>query len=452
MAKENISSNYFFLLLYLLNLVQSSIIIKFKRYLPINPESKSITLEEFINKRINNIYTTNLFLGNPPQTIPGFLKSYEHKFYLSNEYCPNQKYFYKEKSKTFSLQSSEANYIGKYIYDTLYLDSINSNKIKLDNFSINVDNDLKSPQCFHIGTQLSIKEIEKETNIIDILHKQNFIKSYFYEYKISNDDELFLELDLNIDINKNNEYKFIKPINIKVSYYNINQKWGLSFYKFKLNNYTFSLNTETQAEFNINYGCFFGITEFKEYFEKYLEDNDIFVEAKYIEREFYIYFFKKNLKNVEKLKNIELVFYHRELNFNFTFTYEDLFIENDKGYYFLVIFDYKYSDSWKFGYPFFKKYNFVFNHDSNIMGFTNSNINNNIISYDKNINDKYKSSKIICIVILGLVFAGVIILLFGILIGKKIFSVRKVKVNELLELYDYKAKDSENQNTLEYNK
>ena len=86
------------------------------------------------------------------------------------------------------------------------------------------------------------------------------------------------------------------------------------------------------------------------------------------------------------------------------------------------------------------------------MGFTNSNINNNIISYDKNINDKYKSSKIICIVILGLVFAGVIILLFGILIGKKIFSVRKVKVNELLELYDYKAKDSENQNTLKYNK
>ena len=30
--------------------------------------------------------------------------------------------------------------------------------------------------------------------------------------------------------------------------------------------------------------------------------------------------------------------------------------------------------------------------------------------------------------------------------------VRKVKVNELLELYDYKAKDSENQNILEYNK
>jgi len=450
MAKENISFIYFFLLLYLLELIQSSLIIKFKRYLPIKSESKSITLEEFINKRINNIYTTNIFLGNPPQTIPGFLKSYEHKFYLSNEYCPNQKYFYKEKSITFSLQNSDVNYIGKFIHDTLYLDSINSNTIKFDNFTMNVDNDLKSPQCFHIGTQLSFKEIEKNTNLIDILHKRNFIKSYFYEYRISNDDELLLILDLNIDIN-NNEYKFIKPINRIVSYYNNNQKWGLSFYKYKLKNYTFSLNTEVQAEFNINYGCFFGITEFKEYFEKYLEDNGIFVEAKYIEREFYIFFFEKNLKNVEKLKNIELTFYHRELNFNFTFTYEDLFIESDNGYYFLVIFDYKNSDVWKFGYPFFKKYNFVFNHDAKIMGFTNSNIDNNI-SYDKNMTGKKMNSKIVFIIILGVILIAVAILLFGILIGKKIFSVRKVKVNELLELYDYKSKDSEKQNTLEYNK
>lgn len=450
MAKENISFIYFFLLLYLLELIQSSLIIKFKRYLPIKSESKSITLEEFINKRINNIYTTNIFLGNPPQTIPGFLKSYEHKFYLSNEYCPNQKYFYKEKSITFSLQNSDVNYIGKFIHDTLYLDSINSNTIKFDNFTMNVDNDLKSPQCFHIGTQLSFKEIEKNTNLIDILHKRNFIKSYFYEYIISNDDELLLILDLNIDIN-NNEYKFIKPINRIVSYYNNNQKWGLSFYKYKLKNYTFSLNTEVQAEFNINYGCFFGITEFKEYFEKYLEDNGIFVEAKYIEREFYIFFFEKNLKNVEKLKNIELTFYHRELNFNFTFTYEDLFIESDNGYYFLVIFDYKNSDVWKFGYPFFKKYNFVFNHDAKIMGFTNSNIDNNI-SYDKNMTGKKMNSKIVFIIILGVILIAVAILLFGILIGKKIFSVRKVKVNELLELYDYKSKDSEKQNTLEYNK
>ena len=450
MAKENILFIYFFLLLYLLELIQSSLIIKFKRYLPIKSESKSITLEEFINKRISNIYTTNIFLGNPPQTIPGFLKSYEHKFYLSNEYCPNQKYFYKEKSITFSLQNSDVNYIGKFIHDTLYLDSINSNTIKFDNFTMNVDNDLKSPQCFHIGTQLSFKEIEKNTNLIDILHKRNFIKSYFYEYRISNDDELLLILDLNIDIN-NNEYKFIKPINRIVSYYNNNQKWGLSFYKYKLKNYTFSLNTEVQAEFNINYGCFFGITEFKEYFEKYLEDNGIFVEAKYIEREFYIFFFEKNLKNVEKLKNIELTFYHRELNFNFTFTYEDLFIESDNGYYFLVIFDYKNSDVWKFGYPFFKKYNFVFNHDAKIMGFTNSNIDNNI-SYDKNMTGKKMNSKIVFIIILGVILIAVAILLFGILIGKKIFSVRKVKVNELLELYDYKSKDSEKQNTLEYNK
>ena len=56
---------------------------------------------------------------------------------------------------------------------------------------------------------------------------------------IINDDELLLVLDLNIDINNSKEYKFIKPINRIVSYYNSNQKWGLSFYKFKLNNYNY---------------------------------------------------------------------------------------------------------------------------------------------------------------------------------------------------------------------
>jgi len=65
---------------------------------------------------------------------------------------------------------------------------------------------------------------------------------------------------------------------------------------------------------------------------------------------------------------------------------------------------------------------------------------------------KKKNSKIVFIIILGVLFIAVLILLFGILIGKKIFSVRKIKVNELLELYDYKSKDSEKQNTPEYNK
>ena len=58
--------------------------------------------------------------------------------------------------------------------------------------------------------------------------------------------------------------------------------------------------------------------------------------------------------------------------------------------------------------------------------------------------DDKRNTKNIFIIIIGLIFLIIVILFFGVLIGKKIFGVRKTKVNELLELYDYSAKSTEN--------
>ena len=235
-------------------------------------------------------------------------------------------------------------------------------------------------------------------------------------------------------------------------------KWGLSFESLILNNNKFKYDDEIKAEFDINYGCFLGTSDFKENFEKYIKENGINMEEKYKERENYIYFFDKNVKGIGNLINFELIFYHRELDFNFTFNFEDLFLEKDNGFYFLVIFDYKTRNEWKFGFPFFKRYNFVFNHDLKIMGFNYKNINLNddldttIIDKNKNkksLNDDIvnkKNKNFIFIIVIGLIILIVVILITGILIGKKLFSVRKIKVNELLELYDYSAKNTENQN------
>ena len=340
--------------------------------------------------------------------------------------------------------------------ESFIFNSTNNNEIRINNFTIIVDNDIKSPQCFHIGTQLLIKSDEKETNIIDILHKKKLIKSYFYTYKIINDNELYLILDLNIDINNIN-YKFIKPLTNRF-YPNspIYHKWGLIFEKIILNNYNYHYNENIKAEFDINYGCLLASSDFKEKFEKYLKDNEIYIEEKYVQRENYIYFFDKNIKGIEKIKNIELIFYNRELNYNFTLNYNDLFLEKNNGFYFLVIFDYKTREEWKLGFPFFKKYNFIFNHDAKLLGFINQNkiLNDDI---DNIINDNNKTKirisnnfindkniiKIVLIIIFGLIALIIAILFFGVLIGKKIFGVRKTKVNELLELYDYSAKKNE---------
>ena len=48
-----------------------------------------------------------------------------------------------------------------------------------------------------------------------------------------------------------------------------------------------------------------------------------------------------------------------------------------------------------------------------------------------------KYIKIFVIFLLVIFFIILIVLFFGILIGKKMFGIRKTKVNELLELYDY---------------
>ena len=444
------------LLFYFMGILQSSIILKFKRFLPIKAESKEISLEELINQRINNIYTTDIYIGDPPQLIPGFLKNHEHKFLLSNNYCPKKEYYYKEKSKTFSYNTS--NHIGIQITDTLLFPSIN-NDIKIENSTIVVDNDMKSPQCFHIGTQLLMKSEEKKTNFMDLLYKKKYLTSYFYKFSIINEDELYLVLNLDIDTNNNNNYKFINPLVVKIFKNAPNyQKWGLSFDSFRLNNDKFEYDGIIKAEFDINYRCFLGTSDFKVDFEKYLKKNEINVDEKYIDRENYIFYFDKNTKGIEELKKFELVFYHRELNFNFTFNFDDLFLEKNNGFYFLIFFDYITRNEWKLGFPFFKKYNFIFNYNSKIMGFNyqNINLNDDDINYKKNEkkNQKNKNKiniKYIFIIVFGIIILTGIILLLGILIGKKIFSVRKAKVNELLELYDYTSKRIENQNNKDNN-
>ena len=441
----------YLLFIFQLIAIKSSYIIKFKKYFSIKNDSLNINLYDFINQRINNIYITNIYLGDPPQAISAFLKTQEYKFFISNDYCNRKEYYFKEKSKTFSYVNSNDNHKGIKIIDSLFFNSSNNN-IKLDNITLIVENDMKSPICFHIGTQLLMKSEEKEKNLIDILHKRKYMKSYFYKYKINNDNELDLILDLNIDINNKN-LKFIKPIIFQfyptpTNYY----KWGLIFENLKLNNYTLKYEEDIKAEFDINNGCIIGSSDFKGNFDKYLKDNEINIEKRYLKMENYIYYFDKKIKGIEKLKNFEFIFYHRELDFNFTFNYNDLFLESSNGYYFLIIFDYKNRNDWVFGSPFFKKYDFVFNHDSKLMGFNCKNLNlYNDIKYsidkkDNKVSNKFAYNvniKIILLIIFGFIFLILIILFFGILIGKKLFGIRKTKVNELLELFDYSAKNTD---------
>lgn len=431
--------------------IYSNIHIRFYRYLPIKKEPKNLTLEEFINYRVENIYKTEISLGNPPQDIPGFLETNEDGFYVSNSNCFVTKYYDKDKSKTFINGNFNTTFNDSLFFYTSFY-STNYYK-EIENYTISNLNNISEPFCFHIGLQLFKRY--GDINIITGLHKKKYINSYYYYYKIYSEDELYLIMDVNIDDKKYINYNYIKPIKVLSIFYAMN-KWGLNFEYLIFEKNNLHYQSEIKGEFDFNFGCIKGTSYFKKLFGNYLIKNGISVQAKIIKNN-NIYFFDKNMKGIEYIKNISLRFYHKELNYEFILDFNDLFLEKDNGYYFLIIFDTNYNYLWKFGIPFLKKYNFIYNHDSKLLGF-NCSKNSSDIRYEKkknnnesiikdiekkvdinNLQNKNIGMKIFLIIFLSIVFIILLVLFFGIYIGKKIFGIRKTKVNELLELYDYSS-------------
>ena len=113
----------------------------------------------------------------------------------------------------------------------------------------------------------------------------------------------------------------------------------------------------------------------------------------------------------------------------------------------MVAFEKKFRSNWKFGFPFFDKYKFIFDHNSKTIGFF---CPNGCSDLNGNVKQNNTDLRYIFIV-LGIIIAAIFLFIIGIFIGKKCFEERKRKANELLDLYEYKndnknVKDSEKLN------
>ena len=429
---------YIFILIHLLEHINGYYTIKFSRNFPIEKESTNLTLFEFIKNRVNNIYKTEILIGEPSQKITGFLNSDSHGFFLSTENCPERSFFEMEKSETFNIIKNNSKIT---FSDTLSFNSYSrSNDIIIHNYTLYIDKHKNELLCIHIGTQL---QRLGEINLLTELHNHKYISTYYYYYKISSGDDIYLFFNVSMKENKDMNYKIIKPLSsYDYKTYQMLQTWGMEFENVFLNNETLYYSRERSVvQFDINLNCIIGTFYFKESFNKFLRENKIYVKPLNYKNEYYVYFFEKNMEGIDKIKNINIKFYHEETNYYFTFDYKDLFLEKSNGYYFLIVFEFDNKYKWKFGIPFFKKYKFIFNLDSKLMAFfENTNINNNVnnnVKDQKIKENKNVTLKVILIIILGFIFIVILVLIIGILIGKKFFGIRKTKVNELLELYDY---------------
>ena len=153
-----------------------------------------------------------------------------------------------------------------------------------------------------------------------------------------------------------------------------------------------------------------------------------------------------NKKNFLEEKNKFPVLYLFSYSFNYTFelTSNDLFIEANDDFLFLMFYDPWNPKLFLFGEKFMKKYNFIFRIDQKSIGFIPQ-INNEEKS-DKErkqeIIDNKNKFQIIWIIILSVLLVGIIL---GILVGKKIWdNKRKKRANELVdEDYEYESKKEE---------
>ena len=174
------------------------------------------------------------------------------------------------------------------------------------------------------------------------------------------------------------------------------------------------------------------INEF--YFNEYLNNN--YCKEETIIKDRYIGYVCNNKIDLEKFTPLKLK--QKELDFTFILDYNDLFLEINKKYYYLVIFQKTKQNYWSFGEPFLRKYNLIYDLEKKIIGFNKTQYYENSIK-KQNIKNKKKFFSTNYLIYFLLII--IIFILSYKYYNKNKNSPRKIKVNELSENFDYSSKE-----------
>ena len=176
-------------------------------------------------------------------------------------------------------------------------------------------------------------------------------------------------------------------------------------------------------------------------FEEHIKEGNCFNETAK-GRDYLYYYCKKNNQVLSKIKNAfpKIVYMSRDLTYNFTLDYDDLFLEEKDYVFFLMYFNTYTDSSWKMGKPFLRKYVFVFNYDKKNVDFYL-----NVCSNTPKQKNSGISIMTLVVIIIGTVIIVLIVgfLVFQFCIYDKLF--RKKRANELDDAdFEYISKEDEN--------
>ena len=462
---------FFFLFISLFKEQYSYIVLPFKTFHPEIKSSQNIA-EDFLRENINNTIYIEIELGNPSQKIPALLFSEEFGIFLINRKCQISSNFKGiEKSSTFIKSELHKDYTFKFrtqkdmllgsevfffepedsstkqiIMNFMYSPNLNEeSSIKEENAENHFgDNNNYEYTCMGIGLRAE--------QFIGRDYESNFVKQLFYKEMIennyfsiiynenSNDEGIFL-IGVEPHLYDKNTYdeKQLRHISIKGKNYLVFWSLRPDNIFFNINNQNINITNNLICSLEYNLGVIYGTKDYFDLIKQYFFDK-LILEKKCHEEivnSAYTVFYCYNKNDIEQFPALNL--YLQQFLFTFILDYNDLFQEKNGKYFFKIIFDKNNKMQWKLGKPFLKKYTLYYDYDAKTVGFYNQDLPGN--NRRKRILNIFLN--IFFIIIIG-VFGYV-----GFFYGKKFYDkVRKKRIYEVEDNYEYRGEESTNSNTI----
>ena len=382
-----------------------------------------IKKNDFMNKIIvNNVYVNE-------KKIDFEIKFNDYKIYISNylikkENNNENEIYFKElndfdgfKTKNdFNINNKLINDINVIAIEDDENNYYNNNIIGFE-YRRNQENFLK---------QLYNKNIiENEIIFIDFYQNKIF---FDYPKNISNIKYIKANIDgflINFSINLDKIFtNLIKKNNNNNNYYS-----------------DFIENKFFEIDFNFNLNGIVAPFEFKNYLINNLNLLNYCEKISYIENNLYYYYKCKNSKILNNnIKNININFYNKFINFTFNLNLKDLCEKetNNNNFIIKILFN-EYYNNWILGKIFLEKYPFVFDYSKKLLGIIIKNENNNNNNF--HIKIFYFFSYFILIII--------ILILIRYL---KFLKTRKKRINEIFDGFYYNFPTNKNINNNNNNK
>ena len=414
----------------------------------IHPSEKNIS-DYYVNKSLYDFSES-------------FLKNYKFfdensSYTFDSKYCQKRDRYYKYEEYDWPIAEETCpSYDKLFLYNDLKM----KNKIN-ENLYFDLVRTMKDNVTGLIGLSLN-NDRRTPNSFLSLLKTNNITDNYFwfFEFDSAKSENGKLIIGSTLDEIYGDKYD-------RSDLYYAKGNTGYIYNTINFDKIFIKNNSETtdlpkdKAELSFDINSIVASYDYKLYFKKIINDlyikqkcfNDTFEGCKdfFSSRDIFIFFYCKNEPEVkEELKRIILPiqFYSNELNFTFEITYDDI-LKEDGEYIFIKMLFQEWGRSWTFGKPFSLKYKFVFNPDIKQIGFY----------------PKYKTKKgldinwKIVIEIMIIIGLCVIFAVLGIILGKKLYGLkRKKRANEMNDDdYEYfsenkKEKDNDDGRGNNYNR